>query len=385
MQVYMDNAATSRQKPEAVFKEIKRFFFDVNCNPGRGGYDLSLEAGREVLRAREVIARFFNVQQPNQVIFTQNVTHALNTALKGLLKPNDHVLTSGLEHNAVIRPLEALAGEKNISYTFIPTGSDGFLAPELIYKHVRPNTRMIVMTHGSNIIGSILPVEQIGKIAEELGLYFVVDCAQTAGCVPIDFQKLNLSVLAFTGHKHLLGPMGTGGFCVRQDVAEKMQPLVEGGTGSVSHREQQPGFLPDKFESGTLNTPGIVGLRVAVEYILNVGVDKIREKEMALTRRLLEGLRGLKHIKIYGPQDPAHQTGTVSINMEDVDNAELCTVLDREFGIMTRPGLHCAPVAHRTVGTFPQGTLRISLGYFTTAEEVDYVIKCLEQIDSSLS
>lgn len=381
MQVYMDNAATSRQKPDCVIQEMERFFRENNCNPGRGGYELSLEAGREVLRAREVVAAFFNVPKSDQVIFTPNVTHALNVALKGLLKPHDHVLISGWEHNAVVRPLTALAQTRGITFTILPTGEEGNFEPASVLEAVKPQTKIIVMTHASNVTGRILPVEEVAIIAQKLGLYFVVDCAQTAGCLPLDFQSLGASVLAFTGHKHLLGPMGIGGFCVEREVARKMRPLVEGGTGSTSHQEYQPEFLPDKFESGTQNTLGIVGLRAALEYLASIGVAKVREKERELTGRLLEGLLRLPGVQVYGPKDPFKQTGTVSINIAGVDNAELSHVLDQQYGIMARPGLHCSPVAHRTIGTFPEGTLRLSLGHYTTKEDIEYVLHSLSKIN----
>lgn len=385
MQVYLDNAATSRCKPEQVLQAIEHFYQEVNCNPGRGGYELSLEAGRKVMEARAELADFFHVEQPNQVIFTPNVTVALNIAIKGLLQPGDHVLISGLEHNAVVRPIHALQQERQISYSVLPVDERGLLDPQAVLQALKHNTKMIVSTHASNLTGSIVPVEEIGKIAREKGLYFIVDAAQTAGCLPLDFQQLHASVLAFTGHKHLLGPMGIGGFCVSRDTAAKMKPLYEGGTGSISDRVEQPDFLPDKFESGTLNTLGVVGLGAAVKYLKTVGLNHIRSKEMALTRRLLEGLKGLPAITIYGPQDAELQTGTIAVNFAEIDNAELCFVLDRQFGIMTRPGLHCAPLAHQSMGTFPEGALRFSIGHYTTAEEIDYAIASLQEILAGMS
>lgn len=385
MQVYMDNAATSQRKPETVLKAMEQFFKEINCNPGRGGYELSLEAGRRVIEARAALAGFFSAEDPCQVIFTPNITVALNIALKGLLTQGDHVLITGLEHNAVVRPLTALSKERGITYTVLPADSRGIVDPDALILAVRPNTKMLVATHASNVCGTIVPLEEMGKLAKEYGLYFVIDSAQTAGCFPLDFEGLNASVLAFTGHKHLLGPMGIGGFCVKKEVAERMKPLYEGGTGSISDREEQPGFLPDKFESGTLNTLGIVGLGAAVEYLRSVGVDKIRAKEMELTGKLLNGLRELPGITIYGPQDPRLQTGTVALNMHGIDNAELCYVLDQNFGIMTRPGLHCAPLAHKTLGTFPEGVLRLSLGHFTTEEDIDYVLDCLRKVCQALT
>lgn len=380
MQVYLDNAATSQKKPEAVFLAMENFFKQINCNPGRAGYELSLTAGRKVMETRERLARFFNMKEPNEVVFTQNITIALNIALKGLLGQGDHVLITGLEHNAVVRPLKALEKDRNISYSIMPTDPQGQVDPVEAAKLIQPDTRMIVATHASNVMGTLVPIEELGQLAAEYGLDFVVDTAQTAGCYPVDYKRLGATVVAFTGHKHLLGPMGIGGFCVSREAAKRMKPLYEGGTGSISDREVQPDFLPDQFESGTLNTLGIVGLGAAVDYLEQAGLEEIRAKEEKLTGKLLAGLQELPGVIIYGPQDATRQTGTVAINIQDVDNAELSFVLDKKFGIMTRPGLHCAPIAHRTMGTFPEGVLRISIGHFTTEEEVDYLLSSLQKV-----
>jgi cysteine desulfurase family protein len=380
VQVYLDNAATSRQKPEEVFTAIESFYKEINCNPGRGGYNLSLESSRKVMEVRESIGKFFNIKQASSVVFTPNITVALNIALKGLLKKGDHVLISGLEHNAVVRPLTALKKYRGVEFSIIPTEPTGFINLNDVRELIKPNTKMICCTHASNVMGALLPAEELGKIAAEHDLYYVLDTAQTAGALPLDFEKLHTSVLAFTGHKHLLGPMGIGGFCIREDVARQMLPLYEGGTGSISDREEQPDFLPDKFESGTLNTLGIVGLGAGINYLMEHDLTKIRSREMALTKRLLDGLQEFDNIKIYGPQNEALQTGTIALNMDDVDNAELCFVLDQQFGIMTRPGLHCAPVAHRTMGTFPEGVLRLSVGHYTSESEIDYVLESIKQI-----
>lgn len=384
VEAYLDNAATSRKKPEAVLIAMQQFFQNNNCNPGRSGYELALEAGRAVMDVREKLAKFFNVGDPHQVVFTQNITVALNFALKGLLNERDHVLITGLEHNAVVRPLRALAKEKNVSYSIMPTDPEGNVDVAAAKKMITPNTKMIVATHASNVMGTLVPIEELGKLARDEGLDYVVDTAQTAGCFPLDMAKIGATVLAFTGHKHLLGPMGIGGFCVTKEAAARMKPLYEGGTGSVSDQEEQPDFLPDRFESGTLNTLGIVGLGKALEYLEETGLREIRAKEQSLTHRLLTGLAEIPGVKIYGPQDAAQQTGTVAINLQDIDNAELAFVLDQKYRIMTRPGLHCAPVAHRTMGTFPEGVLRVSIGHFTTEDEIDYFLDSLGEIASAV-
>ncbi|HHW07157.1 MAG TPA: aminotransferase class V-fold PLP-dependent enzyme [Clostridia bacterium] len=385
VEAYLDNAATSRQKPAAVWSAMEEYFHRNNCNPGRSGYELALEAGRKVLDVREKLAAFFHVGDPHRVIFTQNITVALNFALKGLLNDGDHVLITGLEHNAVVRPLKSLSQERNVSYSIMPTDPRGFIDLAAVPEMIRPNTKMIVATHASNVMGTLVPVEELGRIARQAGLDFVVDTAQTAGCFPLDITRIGATVLAFTGHKHLLGPVGTGGFVLTEEAAARMKPLYEGGTGSVSDREEQPDFAPDRFESGTLNALGIVGLGGALDYLTQVGLDRIRAKEEALTRRLLAGLAEIPGVVVYGPRDAARQTGTVALNIQEVDNAELAYVLDQKYRIMTRPGLHCAPVAHRTMGTFPEGVLRVSIGHFTTEEEIDYFLSALGEIVRAVS
>ncbi|MEW6660978.1 MAG: aminotransferase class V-fold PLP-dependent enzyme [Bacillota bacterium] len=375
--IYFDNAATSRQKPAGVYQAIETFFREVNCNPGRGAYSLALEAGRHILEARSLLAKFFNVPKPNQVIFTANVTQALNTAIKGLLRPGDHVLTTSMEHNAVARPLTWMRDNWGIEFDAVPCSKEGLLDPGDVVKLARRNTKLLVCTHASNVTGSIIPIVELGAIAKERGWYFVIDAAQTAGALPIDFQAANADVLAFTGHKHLLGPMGTGGFCISLRAAEHAYPLVTGGTGSISDREYQPDFLPDKFESGTLNVPGIAGLAAGVNHLLQVGLETIRAHELLLTEYFRQGLERMDGITVYGPREPRLATGTISINMVQRDNADLSFQLDDQFGIMTRPGLHCAPWAHQTIGTFPMGTLRFSLGVYNTTEEVDFALKAL--------
>lgn len=384
MNIYLDNAATSRNKPQAVFQGMEKFFLQNNCNPGRGAYELSLDAGREVMEARESIAELFGMKEGQEVVFTQNITIALNIAIKGLLKKEDHVLITGLEHNGVVRPLRALKEKIGISYSVIPSDRAGRIDLQATEELINTNTKMIIATHASNVVGTLVPIKELGSLAKKHGLDFIVDTAQTAGLIPLDFEEIGATVLAFTGHKHLLGPMGIGGFCVSRENAKRIQTLYEGGTGSISDKEEQPDFLPDRFESGTLNTLGIVGLKGAVDYLREVGIKNIQTKERALTERLLEGLKDLSSIKIYGPQNPDEQTGTVAINIDEIDNAELSFVLDKKFGIMTRPGLHCAPLAHKTIGTFPEGVLRISIGHFTTEEEIDYCLNCLEKITKAI-
>lgn len=377
--VYLDNAATTCRKPREVIEAITSFMTEIGCSPGRGGYECSLSAGRLVLETRLALAKLFQVPSPQQIVFTHNITYALNYAIKGLLKQGDHVITTSMEHNAVVRPLKGLEKRGIIEVDFVRCDKQGRLDPADVERYVRPNTRMLVCTHASNVTGTLMPVDELGRIARKHDLLYVIDTAQTAGVYALDFTELGCDVLAFTGHKGLMGPPGTGGFAVSQRAAREMVPLIEGGTGSISDREYQPDFLPDKFESGTMNTPGLAGLKAAVEYIQQVGLSTIREHEQQLTQRFLKGLAEMPEVTVYGPADTRLQVATVSITVADVDMGELSFNLDDRYGIMTRSGLHCAPLAHRTIGTFPEGTLRFSFGYFNTLDEIDYALNCLKK------
>lgn len=378
-EVYLDNAATSRQKPEKVKKAIMNYFTKIGCSPGRGGYECSLQAGRIILEARSLLADFFNVTDTKRLIFTANVTHSLNYTIKGLLDKGDHVITTSMEHNSILRPLHSLEENDIINVDYICCSQKGVLDPNKVRDKINENTKMIVLTHASNVTGTIMPVSEIASIVKNKDdIFFVLDTAQSAGVYNIDFQELNLDILAFTGHKGLYGPPGTGGFAVSKKAADKMKPLIEGGTGSISDKEFQPDFLPDKFESGTMNTPGIAGLKAGVEFIVDKGLDKIKKHELKLAKRFIEGLKSIPEIKIYGPANIKKQAPTISIAIEGKDLGEMSCVLDEKYGIMTRSGLHCAPYAHQTIGSFPQGTLRFSIGYFNTEEEIDYTIDCLK-------
>jgi cysteine desulfurase family protein len=377
--IYLDNAATSRPKPEMVYQAMDYYMREIGCSPGRGGYECALQAGRIVLETRLALCRLFHIPSPEQIIFTSNITHSLNFALKGLLNPGDHVITTSMEHNSVVRPLRSLE-KKKVAVDFVPCDKQGFLNPHDIEKAIRENTKMIVLTHASNVVGTLLPVAEIGKIARQYGLFFVLDTAQTAGIYEIDFEKLNIDVLAFTGHKGLFGPPGIGGFAISKKSGKEMKTFLEGGTGSISDFEFQPDFLPDKFEAGTMNTVGIIGLKAGVEFILSEGLEKIRTRETQLCKQFINGLQQLKGLTLHGPQDAELQTSTISISVKGYDLGELSYTLDAEYGIMTRSGLHCAPLAHKTLGTFPEGTLRFSLGYFNTEEDIDATLKALEEI-----
>ena len=378
--VYLDNAATSSRKPESVKKAILNYYENIGASPGRGGYNDSIKAGRIILEARSKLADFFNVPKPEQIVFTHNVTYALNMGLKGVLKHNDHVITTTMEHNSVLRPLKGLEQKGIIEVDYIQCADDGTLDPKKVQKYIKNNTKLIVITYASNVTGTLMPVQEIADIAEKNGVYFFLDTAQAAGAYEIDFQKLKTDFLAFTGHKGLMGPPGTGGFAVSQRLSNNMDSLIEGGTGSISDQEYQPDFLPDKFESGTLNTPGIAGLKAGVEFIETKGLDNIRQHELKLAEMFIDGLKQIDDINIYGPGDIEKQAPTISITHEHHDLGQLSYILDDKYGIMTRSGLHCAPFAHKTIGSFPEGTLRFSIGYFNTEDEITYTLDKLMEL-----
>lgn len=375
--IYLDNAATSRPKPPEVLQAMTDFMNNVCANSGRSGHRLAIQASRIVYEARESVARIFNVADPLRVIFTMNATESLNLAINGALRSGDHVITSSMEHNSVMRPLRAL-DSRGVEVTVVQCSEQGFLDPEDVEKAIKPDTRMIVLNHGSNVVGSLALVAEIGHLARERGLLLTLDTAQTAGAYPIDVQEIEVDLLAFTGHKSLCGPPGTGGLYIREGV--QLEALKWGGTGSRSDEEYQPDFLPDKYESGTLNLVGIAGLGAGVEYVMREGVDNIRKRESDLTQRLIDGLLDIHGVKVYGCLDADRQIGVVSLNIDGMSPSEVGLRLDDEYQILCRVGLHCAPAVHRTVGTFPDGTVRFGLGTFTTEDEIDAAIEAVRDL-----
>lgn len=375
--IYMDNAATSYPKPEAVYNAINNFNRNLGGNPGRGSNQYTLKAGSIMLQTREALAGLFNISDSLRIAFTQNITEALNTGLKGILQPGDHVITTSMEHNAVARPLHVLANQ-GIEWSTVQCASDGSLNPQDIKKAIKSNTRLICMLHASNVCGTVMPISEIGKIAKDNHILFMVDTAQTAGILSIDVVRDNIDVLTFTGHKGMMGPQGTGGIYIGPDLIIK--PLKEGGTGSLSEFLEQPQVMPDLLESGTPNTPGIAGLLAGVEFIAATGLETIRKHERSLTDQLLEGLKKIKRVTVYGPGDSAQQTAVVAFNIEGVDCGDVCMRLDYEYGIVIRSGLHCAPLAHKTMGTLELGACRLSPGFFTTNDEIDEVLKAVYNI-----
>lgn len=378
MGIYLDNAATSFPKPPAVYEAVLETMRRVGASAGRGTYRLALEADRIVFEARSSLARLFNVRDPSRLVFTANATEALNLALKGFLRPGDHVVTSSVEHNAVWRPLKALERSRGIEITVVPCDRDGSLSPERVEAALRPDTRLVVLTHASNVVGTILPVAEVGQITRRRGIALLVDTAQTAGILPIDVEAMGVDLLAFTGHKGLFGPMGTGGLYVREGI--ELEPLKEGGTGGQSILEEQPDYLPDRYEAGTLNVPGLAGLRAGVEFILSEGIEKVREKEARLVAYALKRLNEVEGIKIYGPQDPERQVGVISFNLGELGPEQVAFFLDSVYDIQVRSGLHCAPQAHRTIGTLERGTVRVGLGYFNREEDLDALAEALRAI-----
>lgn len=380
MRVYLDNAATSFPKPNEVYSSILNYMTNIGANPGRGGYVNALEGNKIVLNCREALMNFFNFDKPENVIFTSNITHSLNLLMKSSITDGWHIITSSMEHNAVIRPLTSIGSQKNVEVDILPCSSDGIIDLELLKSSIKSNTKLVVLSNASNVIGNIQPLEQVGNICKDNDIYFIIDSAQTAGLFPMDFKKLNCSALAFTGHKGLMGPQGIGGFIIDDTFNNLCSTFIEGGTGSISDSIVQPNFLPDKFESGTLNTPAIAGLLEGINYINKLGIDYIFEKETSLAEKTINGLLNIDGITVYGYNKTISRCPVISFNSSLIDNSELGYLLDSQFGIMCRTGLHCAPLAHKTIGTFPKGTIRVSFNIFNDNKDVDYLLTSLNKI-----
>ena len=379
--IYLDNAATSFPKPPAVAESIVDFLEHSAGNPGRSGHALAIAAQTVVASTRSQLAALFRVPDPARIVFALNATDALNMALWGLLRPGDRVVTTSIEHNAVARPLHAMA-ERGIEVTRVACAPDGTLDLDDLDRALRSGpVRLVVMCHASNVVGTILPAHEAAQRAHEHGALFLLDAAQTAGVLPIDVPEMGLDLLAFPGHKALLGPTGTGGLYVAPGV--RLSPLRQGGTGTRSEEERQPEELPAALESGTVNTVGIAGLGAALRYLQQRGQRAIRAHEVALTARLIDGLMDIPGLRIHGTGDPARQVATVSLSLEGWEPVDVAAVLDSSFGIAVRSGLHCAPQAHRTLGTYPRGTVRLSPGCFTTDDDVDQALAALGKLAGS--
>ena len=377
--VYLDNGSTSFPKAPGVAEAMSHFITEVGCNISRGGYETAYDLGDTIFETRSMLCRMFNFSEEKYVVFTPSVTYSLNFVIKGLLKSGDHVIMSSMEHNAVARPCQSLK-DFGVEVTIVPCDRDGVLDIDAFKNSFKENTKLVVMSHASNVCGTVLDAEEVGKICKEKGVFFALDAAQSAGVINIDFEKFNLSALCLTGHKGLLGPQGTGALLLRHELAEALDPVISGGTGSASHLLTMPEFMPDKFEAGTLNLPGIIGLNASLEYIHRVGIDTIFETEKQLAQLFIEEIDKLPNVKIIGVRDWNKRVGTVSLDFESIDNAEVSFILDSEYGIMTRCGLHCAPLAHQTLGTYPHGTVRFAFGHKNTEEDVEYAVSAIRKI-----
>lgn len=380
MAIYLDHAATSFPKPPAVYQAVMHVLRQVGGSPGRSDHRAAREANQIVQETREKIARLFAIPQAEQIIFTPNATAAINLGLKGLLTPKDHVLISSMEHNSVVRPLRGLE-ERGVKFSIIPCSREGYLDPLAFKKGLQRKTKLIVLTHASNVTGMIFPIEEIGHLARSRGIFFMVDAAQTAGLLPIDVQKMKIDLLACPGHKSLYGPQGTGFLYVSKEI--NLKPLLEGGTGTNSESDRQPQIMPFCLESGTLNTPGIAGLGAGISFIRQEGLAKIWSKENKLTKLLMEGLKKISGLKIYGSLNAAERVPVISFNLASIHPGHLAYLLDEIYNIGVRSGLHCAPHAHRTLGTFPYGAVRVSLGFFNREKDVQALLKALKEISRS--
>ncbi len=398
--IYLDNAATSFPKPEEVPMAVYDYMTKLGTNVNRGGYATAYDTESVVFECRELIGALFHAPDYKNVVFTRNITESMNVVLKGLLHSGDHVIVSSMEHNAVMRPIRQLE-KKGVSFTRVQCESDGSLKPEKLSSCLRPDTKAVVMTHASNVFGTMLPIQEVGAFCKENGLVFILDSAQTAGVFPIDMEKMHIDILCFTGHKGLLGPQGIGGFILRDELVLKIEPLISGGTGSLSNVETVPEFMPDRFEAGTPNLPGIFGLHAALNWLRKLGekslsaelfttehcfsaaLEKISEHELHLTEEfltLLEPLEKEGKLKIIGKKDTDMRTGVVSIQTLTRELSDTAFQLDTRYGIMTRVGLHCAPSAHKTMGTYPTGTIRFSFGFANTDKEVKLAIDALKEL-----
>ncbi|MGL4607755.1 MAG: aminotransferase class V-fold PLP-dependent enzyme [Eubacteriaceae bacterium] len=376
MAIYLDNAATTFPKPTEVPKAIYDYLINNGCTAGRGAYEKALEADGLVYQTRKKIAKLFNHRDPKKVIFTSSVTESINLTLNGLLNSGDHVVTSSLEHNAVWRCLKTLERDSGIHISMVPSNSIGKTYISDVKKAIRPETKLIVFTHASNVLGTIQPIQEIGRLAKEKGILFLVDTAQTAGILPIDIGASAIDLLAFTGHKGLLGPMGTGGLIVNCNV--DIRPLISGGTGGESAYEYQPSYYPNHLEAGTLNVSGIIGLGAGIDFLLKEGLDKIHQKEASVMNYTLDKLLKVKEVEVYGPRDTSKSVGVIPFNIKNALPEEVAFFLDQNFQVMIRAGLHCAPSAHRLMGTLEQGCCRIGIGYFNDTEDIDILIQGLQ-------
>lgn len=373
--IYLDNAATTFPKPEAVYKRLEEVFRTIGGNPGRSSHRMALEASRVIFNARESVGRLLNVPDASRIAFTKNATEAVNIALKGLLSPGDHVVTTSFEHNAVARPLKRLEGE-GVEVTKLKGERVDLVSAEEVKAAITDKTKLVCIVHASNVFGTIQPIKEIGEVCRARGVLLMVDAAQTVGAVPMDVEALNIDILAATGHKALFGPQGTGFLYLRKGLAVEPRPLVDGGTGELADVLE----MPDRYETGTMNTPGFGAFGVGVEFVLAEGVEKIRARELELTRLLVDGILEIKGVHLLGTADPAERVGLVAFCIDNVDPEEAGVRLDSDYSIMVRCGTHCAPDAHMAAGTHPYGAIRVSPGWFNVSRDIESFLSAIREI-----
>jgi len=382
--IYLDNAATSWPKPDSVYSSIDRYQRKLGAPAGRSAYQEAGDVERLVNDARQRLAELIGAESSSQIIFTLNGTDSLNLAIRGVLRSTDHVVTSVIEHNSVLRPLRYLEDTWDVSVTRVTCSEVGVVDPEEIRTALRPNTKLICLSHASNVTGALQPIEEVGKIAREHEILFLVDAAQSIGNLPIVVTKLGCQMLAAPGHKGLLGPLGTGLLYIAAEIEDQVTPLRFGGTGTQSHEDHQPKTMPDKFEAGNHNVPGIVGLGAGVTFLLEQRVEALRNHHRELTSQLVNGLQAIEGIRVFGPITPYDRVGVVSVNVSGYDPREVASMLDSAYRIQIRAGIHCAPLMHRALGTVDQGgTARFSIGPFTTAEHIDLTVQAMNEIVST--
>lgn len=378
MITYLDNAASSWPKPPSVAEVMKQMMLECTANPGRGAHQMAVQASRVLFDTRNQLAKLFNVKNPNDIFFTQNTSMSLNMAIQGFVKNNDHIITTTIEHNSVRRPLEQLKKTRNVDVTYLNHDVEGYLNLDQLRQQITNRTRIIIINHSSNLLGTIMPIAEIGELARKHNIKLLVDAAQTAGVLPIDVRAMNIDMLAFPGHKGLLGPQGTGGLYVDPNL--ELEPLIVGGTGSKSEEIYQPMVRPDRYETGTQNTVGIAGLGAGVKFVLAETVAKIHEKETRQIQYLYRQLESVPGIQILGPSAEKPRTGIVSFVIDQADPSEVAFILDQSFNIAVRSGYHCTPLAHQTAGTMSAGAVRASISYFTTNEEIEHFIEAIKEI-----
>lgn len=381
--IYLDNAASTWPKPPAVKDMMAEAIEDYAANPGRGGHTLAMKASKTVFRTRVQLSRLFGIQNPNNLFFYLNATQALNQAIKGFLKPGDHVISSSVEHNSVRRPIEFMRKTSQVEATFIEPRDDHHFYVKDFEKAIQPNTRLLVVSHASNLTGVILPVAELGNLAKQRGVTFLVDASQSAGVLPIHVEEMHIDMLAFPGHKGLYGPQGTGGLYVHNDI--DLVPLIHGGTGSQSEAIEQPTTRPDRYESGTVNTVGLAGLQAGVSFVMEKGVENIRQHEWDLVKQTIAQLLEIPGVQVYGPGIDTERVGVVAFNVGEVDASEVSFILDQQYGIATRSGYHCTPLGHQTAGTEQRGAVRASFGIFNSDKDVEALIDAVKEISSAFA